>query len=354
MGGMESHFHGLAHALRGAGHEVVSFAASGSDLPNLQAICHQPCESIYPREQFAGTDVLKNYQRDAFLNAWTCIIGDRFDVVHNNSLFPDLIDWSLRDGIPMVTSQHVPPFGSMREKVGASLNDSRQQFTVTSQHQKDFWSKDDPSNLSVVHNGIDLANWKPAMMRHDKLVWYGRITDNKGPALAAQAAAIAGCSLDIVGAIEDPHYFDAEVAPYLTQKIRYRGHLAGTELTQAVASARAVVVTPMWDEPFGLVAAEALSCGVPVLAFDRGALREIVGPCGVIVPPADIEALAEAMLARDLPASQSCRERAARCFSLDQMITGYERCYAAAITAHTKDFCDRSASSASNTTLLLA
>ncbi|MGB3794742.1 MAG: glycosyltransferase [Alteraurantiacibacter sp.] len=354
MGGMESHFHGLAHGLQAAGHHVTSFAAGGSDLPNLQVMCDQPYESIYPRERFAGTHALQAYQAAAFRQAWDGIVSGGYDAVHNNSLYPDLIDWALRDGIAMVTSQHVPPFGAMRDKVNAALNNDSQQITVTSDHQKTLWSNGNPSNLNVVHNGIDLDIWQPATFRHDRMLWYGRITANKGLASAVRAAAIAGRPLDIIGTMEDRQYFDAEVAPYLTDRIRYLGHLAGAALRQCVAAARAVVVTPLWDEPFGLVAAEALSCGVPVLAFDRGALREVVGECGIIVPPADIALLASAMQQADLPDARVCRARAQSRFSVQRMIAGYERCYAAASKAQAMACCDRSASSASSTRLLLA
>ncbi|MXP14163.1 glycosyltransferase [Altererythrobacter confluentis] len=354
MGGMESHFHGLARGLDAAGHSVTSFAAGGSDLPNLKAICTQPCEEIYPRERFAGSDALQAYQLSAFRLAWDCIASGNFDAVHNNSLFPEVIDWAVRDGIAMVTSQHVPPFKAMREKVHGVLGDERQQITVTSRHQKGLWSADDPPNLSVVHNGIDLTRWQPSARRHDRLLWYGRITPNKGLALAIKSAAIADRPLDIIGTIEDRAYFEVEIAPYLTGKIRYLGHLSGPQLHEAVAASRAVVATPMWDEPFGLVAAEALSSGVPVLAFDRGALREVVGPCGIIVPAADIAALARAMQEPDLPGPSVCRQRAEQCFSITQMIAGYERCYCAAMKAQAGTGGDSSASSAFKTTLLLA
>ena len=119
--------------------------------------------------------------------------------------------------------------------------------------------------------------------------------------------------------------------PALDSRRRYRGPLSGTELAVALGEASVLIATPMWDEPFGLVTAEAMACGVPVAALDRGAMREVVGNCGVLVgDPADLpRAITQAMA---LPRS-ACRHRVETTFSVDAMVAGYEAAYAAAIAA---------------------
>ncbi len=206
--------------------------------------------------------------------------------------------------------------------------------------------------MRVVHNGIDLAEWKPALRPGNHMLWYGRITPTKGLAEAVEAASLAGALLDIVGIIEDETYFASQVTPYLSPSIAYNGHLTGAALKSAVSKAKAVIVTPMWDEPFGLVAAEAMSCDVPVIAFDRGALREVLGECGTLVPAGDVEALAGAMRAHDNTNHSGSRARALDCFSLEAMVGGYESAYAAAIAGAALDAA--SASNASSTVALLA
>lgn len=333
MGGMESHSHGLVRALERRGHAVTLFAAAGSDAATVSPICAAPYEEAYPWAKWRGTETLNAYQRGAFTDAWARIRGQGFDVVHNNSLFPDLIDWARRDGVAMVSSQHVPPFARMKEAVTGAFDDDRQQFTVTSQQQFGLWADAAPSNLHVVHNGIDLADWPARPSSGDRLIWFGRIVENKGLREAVQAALRANASMDIVGTIEDEQYYAEHVAPYLSETIRYLGHLSGAALRDAVAAARAAVVTPMWDEPFGLVAAEAMACGVPVIAFDRGALSEVVGDCGVLVPAGDVGALAGAMTADYGRLAPLCRPRIEQRFSMERMIDGYQRCYALAMDA---------------------
>ena len=358
LGGMEAHAARLCAGLRRAGHEVVLFAAAGSDDPALVPICAEPYEAVLPWEHWRGTPELTRYQEEAFGRCWDVIGAGGFDVVHNNSLFPDLIGWALRDGVPMVVSQHVPPFGAMREAVFAVAGREGCQVTMPSNSQVRLWFAAPPGNLGVVHNGIDTREWRPVTGRSGRLAWSGRITPNKGLVEAMEACRIAGLPLDIIGAVEDRTYFEHRVVPLLGEGIVYHGHLSGATLRAAVAQARAMLVTPMWDEPFGFVAAEALACGVPVIGFDRGAVAEVVGDCGIVVPPGDVAALAAALGRVEEIDRAACRARAIACFSLPSMIAGYERHYRAAMAgvagATAAAAAAASASSRSSTAALLA
>ena len=331
MGGMEAHSHLLAAALERRGHEVTLFAASGSDGPRLVPICGEPYEAVLPWAEHRGTPALDRYQARAFGRAWAAVLDGGFDMVHNNTLFPGLLDWAREDRVPMVTSQHVPPFGAMRDAVGRARDVAGTIVTVTSADQRRLWNDVAGSNLRIVHNGVDTGRWRPAASRGERAVWYGRITPNKGLEEAVAAARIAGVPLDIAGNREDPDYFDRAMAGARGGDTRYLGQLHGPALERLVAAARLVLVTPMWDEPFGLVAAEALACDVPVAGFDRGALAEVVGSCGRLVPAGDVQALAEALRdGIDIELGR-CRARALERFSIEAMLGRYEQCYAAAI-----------------------
>lgn len=331
MGGMESHCHQLVGALEKRGHDVTLFAAGGSDALRFHAICDRPYEAVLPWRDWHGSDRLRTFQDEAFGRAQRAIAASGFDVVHNNSLSPTMIEWGSSCGHPVVTSQHVPPFKTMSDAVALARNTRSSHFTVTSNHQLSLWGACASENMHVVPNGIALNDWPQAETREDYLVWFGRIAPTKGLREAVAAAILAKAQLRIVGTIEDRPYFVEHVAPFLDDRIVYEGHLGGTTLASVVARARAAVVTPMWDEPFGLVAAEAMAAGVPVIAFDRGAMREVLGDCGHLVPAGDIDALAQAMSsAHELDAAR-CRERVLTHFSVERMIERYEAIYALAI-----------------------
>ena len=332
MGGMESHCHQLVKGLQAHGHDVTLFAAPGSDATQVHPICDAPYEAVLPWQHWHGTDRLNAFQDRAFTKAQKAIETGEFDIVHNNSLSPSMIEWSLAMRTPMVTSQHVPPFASMRRAVEAGDGSPSSHFTVTSHHQRRLWNLADASNMHVVSNGIALGEWQPAKRRGAHLLWYGRITPTKGLKEAVAAALKAGVHLKIVGLVEDPDYFETWVRPFLDHQIEYAGHMSGSALRACVAQARAVVVTPMWDEPFGLVAAEAMAAGVPVIAFDRGAMREVIGECGRIVEAGNVDALADAMRAAHELDGSACRKRIETLFSVERMILGYEAVYRQAIS----------------------
>ena len=311
---------------------------------------------MLPWRLYRGTEALGRYQRDAFERVLFGIGGNRYDVVHNNSLFPEIIAWCGEAGIPCVTSQHVPPFGAMFDTVVRTSGLAHVGGTVTSSDQQRLWEARGGPRLDVVHNGIDTDRWIPTGAVEDYCSWVGRIVPNKGLAEAVRAADLAGAKLKIFGPIEDETYFAEQVEPYLSQTIEYHGHRDAAALQAEVAGARVALVTPLWDEPFGLVAAEALACGTPVAGFDRGALSEVVGPCGVLVAGGDIDGLAQAIVLAERIDRDACRDRAVDHLSIAAMIGGYERCYEEVIAGARMASLPRLAwaSSCSSTRALLA
>jgi glycosyltransferase involved in cell wall biosynthesis len=135
-----------------------------------------------------------------------------------------------------------------------------------------------------------------------------------------------------MGPIHDQAYFDELIAPQLGVEVEYLGHGTHTELIDAVGHASVAVVTPLWDEPFGLVVIEALACGTPVAALARGAMTELVD--------AEVGALATDL--HQLPAvirraatrdRNACRWRATSTHSAVRMVDAYEAWFDKVIAA---------------------
>ncbi|MGW0161416.1 glycosyltransferase family 4 protein [Mycobacterium sp. NPDC003323] len=297
-GGLEAHVWHLARALVRRGHQVSLYAAQGSDAALT-------CDALTVRElhlsDAARADT--SMPADAFMtdhHAYLMLMLDlartgdrRFDVVHNHSLHHLPVAMAPMLPIPMLTTVHTPPTPWL-ESALATGGCAGTRLAAVSRHTAAAWRHVAP-DIDVVPNGVDISAWRLGPGgRH--LVWFGRITPEKGTHLAIAAARRAGLPLVIAGPISDPDYYAGAVAPELDDDISYAGHLDHHDLMTLVGSAAAALVTPMWDEPYGLVVAEAMSCGTPVVAFDRGGIREMLAPAaGRLVPPGDPAAMADAI-----------------------------------------------------------
>ena len=104
-------------------------------------------------------------------------------------------------------------------------------------------------------------------------------------------------------------------------------------LATAIGRASVFVFTPCWDEPFGLVAVEAMACGLPVATFDTGAVREIVGDAGYFAPTGDVAALAEAIAAARQAPRAPQRARVEAMFTRDRWLDRCEALYSDACRA---------------------
>ncbi len=333
MGGMESHSWYLAEGLAARGHDVVLFAAGDSDPRfTIDPVIDRHYERTFPWAEHRGSAPLIAHLDAGYDAACDRIAAGGFDVVHNNSLHRFPIEPARTARVPTVTSLHVPPYDALHWFVKASPSPTHR-LTVTSHSQLRAWFPDGPPpEASVLHNGIDPAAW-PFADTGKGAIWCGRITPNKGTHFAAQAALLADVPLTLFGSIEDPEYFAAEVEPLLGPKVRYGGHLEGDALATELGKAGVFVFTPCWDEPFGLVAIEAMACGLPVAAFDRGAAREVIGEAGMFAPADDVAALAGAIRDAITIPRTSARARVERLFTRDIWLDRCEGLYAGVLQA---------------------
>jgi glycosyltransferase involved in cell wall biosynthesis len=162
---------------------------------------------------------------------------------------------------PVLTTVHTPPTPWL-ESALLVTGGAGTRLAAVSRHTANAWQHAAPE-IAVVHNGVDTRRWRLGPGGAD-LVWFGRITPEKAPHLAIAAARAAGRPLVLAGPVSDADYFERRVGPTLGDGVHYAGHLDHDDLAHLVGSSAAALVTPDWDEPYGLVVAEAMSCGTPV------------------------------------------------------------------------------------------
>ena len=130
----------------------------------------------------------------------------------------------------------------------------------------------------AVFNGVPLGTYtfRDRVEDDAPLAFLGRIERIKGTHTAIQIAQRSGRRLVIAGNISDNVYFEAEVRPHLSDRIEYVGPVDDAQKNELLGNALAFLMPIEWEEPFGIVMAEALACGTPVIGTPRGAVPEVV------------------------------------------------------------------------------
>lgn len=329
-GGLEAHVWHLSRALAAQGHRVSLFAAAGSAPgPRCQRLVVRDLslsESAQRDVSMPAADFMADHHAYLSLMLWLAGPGaDQFDVIHNHSLHYLPVAMAPMLSTPMLTTVHTPPTPWLESAVDASGGEGTR-FSAVSEHTAAAW-RQVAGTIAVVRNGVDTALW-PLGPGGPDLVWFGRITPEKAPHLAIAGALQAGRALVLAGPVSDERYFAEQISPRLRDDIRYAGHLDQVRLARLVGASCAALVTPTWDEPYGLVVAEAMSCGTPVVAFARGGIPELVdGTAGRLVPGGDVAGMASAIPTAVRLPRNLVRDNAIRRCSAEAMLTAYSGLY---------------------------
>jgi len=247
--------------------------------------------------------------------------ADEFDLIHNNF---DYLPLTYLPFIktPMLTTIH----GFSDPDILRVYHDHKDTYYVSisdSDRNKDL------PYLATVYNGIDLSNLTFTEKPGEKLVFLGRIHLDKGPHLAVEIAKKCGMDLIIAGIIQDQAYFDNTIKPHLnSSSIQYIGPVGPVARDALLKQAYAVIHLNMIPERFGLVMAESMAAGVPVIAMDLGSCREVIadGRTGYLVN--NVDEAVEAVGKIDQIDRKKCLKRVEENFTIDCMVAGYEKVYA--------------------------
>ncbi|HBE90765.1 MAG: glycosyl transferase [Candidatus Andersenbacteria bacterium RIFCSPHIGHO2_12_FULL_46_9] len=177
---------------------------------------------------------------------------------------------------------------------------------------------------ATVYHGIDLNQFTFKSEPGQYLVFFGRISHDKGAREAIEVALQTKLPLVLAGITPEKKYFEEEIKPLIDgQQIRYVGNAGPKERDRLLGDAIALLHLINFDEPFGLAPVEAMACGTPVIAMTRGSMPEIIkdGATGFLV-----QTLEEAVTAVGRIKSidrETCRRHVADNFSVEKMVEGY-------------------------------
>jgi glycosyltransferase involved in cell wall biosynthesis len=300
-GGTERVVSWLTEELIGLGHDVTLFASGDS-------VTSAKLDAVWPRALRLDGSVRDPNALHMLMLEHVYRRSGEFDFLHFHL---DYYPFSLfsRQPVPHVTTlhgrldlpEHQPVFEMFSSVPVVSISNSQQRPLPQAN-----W-------VRTVHHGLPQNLLQPKPVKPSYFAFLGRIAPEKGIDRAIRIAQHCGMPLKVAAKVDtvDREYFDEQIHPMMkAAKVEYIGEINDSQKSEFLSGAIVLLVPIDWPEPFGLVMIEAMACGTPVIAYNRGSVREVLedGVTGCIV-----ENEAEAVEAVDRAASLS-RSRIRACF----------------------------------------
>ncbi|MDF1548964.1 MAG: glycosyltransferase family 4 protein [Bacteroidales bacterium] len=303
----------IAEGLIEKGLDVTLFATANSITKGkLQAVCEQG----YAEDSTIDPKVVECLHISNLMEQ-----AHKFDIIHNNFDFLSL-SYSRLIKTPIVTTIH--GFSSPKIiPVYKKYNSSSYYVSISNSDRSR-----ELDYIATVYNGINTDEFIFNELPEDYLLFFGRIHPHKGVYESIQIAKNTNRKLIISGLIQDQEYFDKKVKPFINDvDIVYVGNSGPDVRNKLLGNASALLHPISFDEPFGLSVVEAMLCGTPVIAFNRGSMPELISDnkTGFLVNSID-EASESVNNLKHINRSY-CREWANSKFSKEQMVEGYLSLY---------------------------
>jgi glycosyltransferase involved in cell wall biosynthesis len=325
-GGTELVVHELVEGLVRRGHEVTMFATGDS-------VTEGELRWRYPTGQWPP-DHLTDLDHVAW--AMEAVSRDPFDVVHAHSAAA----LAFRGLVPRCPMAYTLHHARDERLLSFYRHHHNAHFVAISADQA--WRTMPLPRLTVIHHGVNPSNFHAGLSPGEYVCFVGRFAEVKGPATAIDVARRAGVPIKVAGSVHPPDqsYADLELAHRLEQPhVTHVGPVDLKAKSELLRNARALIAPITWDEPFGLIAIEAMLSGCPVVGFPRGSLPELIetGVTGYLVDNEDeMAGLIRLGGPLDRFDRMRCRARAVDRFSSARMVADYERLYAMMAAGHRK------------------
>ena len=324
-GGTERVVSYLSDALVDLGHDVTLFASGDSETKAT-------LDAAWPRALRLDPTIRDWNAPHALLLEKVRRRAHEFDVLHFHLDYMPFSTFSQMD-TPFVTTLHgrldlpelQPVFDAFPEAPVISISDSQRQPLPQA-----AW-------LNTIYHGLPQNLLTP--QKHKKpeyLAFLGRICPEKRADLAIQIAAQTGLPLKIAAKVDkvDQEYFKSTIEPLLSSaNVEFVGEINEQQKPEFLSGAKALLFPIDWSEPFGLVMIEAMACGTPVIAFNRGSVPEVIdhGVTGFICE--DVQGAVGALHRLGELSRTEIRAQFERRFSAHTMAQNYVNAYTSLLQA---------------------
>ena len=317
-GGTERVVSFLTEELVRAGHDVTLFA-SGDSITTARL------EAVWPKALRFDSDLLDPAAAQMLLLETVYQRADDFDVLHFHL---DYWPFSLftRQRTPFLTTLH----GRLDLHEIVPLYDQFPGLALVSISDAQRLPLPRANFVRTVHHGLPADLLRPQPVKPSYLAFLGRIAPEKCPDKAIRIARRAGIPLKIAAKVDrvDESYYREKIRPMIDGRhVELIGEIGDADKAEFLSGAIALLMPIDWPEPFGLVMIEAMACGTPVVAINRGSVREVIEDAvtGYIVET-EPEAVAAVALASNLPRGR-IRQRFEQRFTAARMAADYVEIY---------------------------
>lgn len=324
QGGIEWMVYYLTEGLVKKGYKVLLFApATTKTSAKLVPVCPRPIsECKIPSEVELSRKLRVELSFLANLMVKVLERKNEIGLIFNHSVdggMFTILEKSLK--IPIFHVLHLPLY---KELANVFKKFNSRLITISDNQRKVFPRL---NYFATIYNGIDLKKIPFSKKPKGYFVFSGKIKPSKNPLDAIKAVKLCQKKLILIGKIGDQEYFELKIKPLLDKNIVYLGEVNYSKAIKFYSQAKALLSPIKWQEPFGLVMIEAMACGTPVIAFDRGSVREVIKDCktGFIVK--NTKEMTKAIKKIDQIDRKECRKWVEKKFSLEKMIDEYEKVY---------------------------
>lgn len=334
----------LVRQLRKRGHKVTVFAPSGTRLPTPDVSEPIPFfEQELKRKKISAETYIHDYavmffriseiiQLQLIHEAFQQAKRRKTDIIHfycqQNypafyfaKLFSTPTLFTLHDPIPRKSDPKA------WNRPGAFFPEMN--FVTVSKNQQK--SNNQLHYVGAVHNSVDISQYEFSDMKEPYLAWMARPSEYKGPDIAVRVGKATKMLVKLAGPKplkSQMPFWKKNIEPSIkTKKAEFLGYIQGKQKNTFLKKASALLFPITWDEPFGMAMIEAMACGTPVIAFDSGAVREIInnGQTGFIVK--NEQEMIAAIKKLHLIKPENCRRHVQENFSPEKMASAYEKIY---------------------------